>query len=126
MIPEYQSCNSNIVVADWLAALPVMLSMDAVNLCQIVSAGRFDFELTDQELVDFVSQSVRTLLESGAVPVVGNANSQWIWAANFHFGKGKEEIIGNVVREWVSSNNDDDYPWTVWFALPNPQHVKFD
>jgi hypothetical protein len=101
-------------IADWISTVPGELDQDAVNLCQIVSAGRFEYELVGAELADFVRLSLTSLLDSGAFPVEGSND----WSLKLTYGQTKQEIINGVVSEWQASDYDEAYLWTVWFARP--------
>ena len=102
-------------IAQWISSVPAELDRDAVNLCQIVSAGRIEYELDDEDLAEFTRLSLATLLDSGAMPVMGSDN----WAGQPQYGRTKSEIIDGIIAEWQASNGDEAYLWTVWLALPN-------
>jgi hypothetical protein len=104
-------------MSETIAMMPGELPHDAVNLCQILSEGKSEYELTGSELIDFVRRCVSTLLEAGAVPATGRAGeTKWIFQRQY--GVTNDEIANAVVAEWQASNDDLVYPWTVWFALP--------
>ncbi len=101
-------------IAHWISTIPGDLDRDAVNLCQIISAGRIEYDLEGQELTDFVRLSLISLLDNGAVPVMSSDN----WASNHKYGRTKLEIADGILEEWLASNGDETYLWSVWFARP--------
>jgi hypothetical protein len=98
---------------------PDELSVDAVGLWQIVSAGRHGFELSDDDLAEFVRLCVLALLEHGAKPVIGGGGTEYDWILQPQYGEKNEEITSAVVNEWLAMGGDSD-PGGLWFALPSP------
>ena len=101
-------------IAEWSSLLPGELDRDAVNLCQIVSAGQVEYELDDEELAEFVRHSLASLLDAGAVPVEGSNN----WAIKQEYGSSKQAIVDGILAEWQAAKGDEAYLWTVWLARP--------
>ncbi len=113
-------------ISEWIALVPGELTIDAVNLPQILSAGQYGFELEGADLVDFIRRNIIALLDAGAIPVDGGAGTDYEWVAKHNYGSTKDEIADGVVAEWLASDGDEMYPWSVWFARPrsNPMYIK--
>lgn len=105
-------------MSEWIQQIPNELPMDAVGMWNIVPAGRKGFKLEGAALTDFVRRSVAELLRRGAVPVVGGADKGFHWIRQPHYGSKPEEIVENVVREWLAHGAKDEDPGGLWFALP--------
>jgi hypothetical protein len=93
------------------------LPIDAVGMWQIVPGGRHGFKLEGEALTDFVRRCIAELLSRGAVPVVGGGQSEHEWIVRRQYGSRPEEIIDNVVREWLANGAKDEDPGGLWFAL---------
>ncbi|MBF9233441.1 hypothetical protein [Microvirga alba] len=93
------------------------LPIDAVGLWQIVPQGRLGFGFEGEALTDFVRRCIAELLSRGAVPVVGGGESEHEWIVQRQYGSTPEEIIDNVVREWLANGARDEDPGGLWFAL---------
>lgn len=101
-------------MADWINTVPAELERDAVNLCQILTAGQLEYGLDGDDLKSFISQCILALLDAGALPVRTSGD----WMVEPRFGNARADIVSGVIAEWQSSNGDPVYPWTVWFARP--------
>ena len=103
-----------------------MVDTHPERIADAIGAGQFEFELTGPELVQYVRQNLVALVEAGAIPVVGGKGTGYEWIANYNYGLTKHEIVAAIVAEWLASNGDEMYPWTVWFALArdNPGYIK--
>ncbi|EIM30608.1 hypothetical protein MicloDRAFT_00008580 [Microvirga lotononidis] len=94
------------------------LPIDAVGMWQIVPGGRQGFKLEGDALIDFVRRCIAELLSRGAVPVVGGGlDGEHEWIVQRQYGSTPEEIIDNVVREWLANGAKDEDPGGLWFAL---------
>lgn len=109
-------------VAEHLKTVPDELTDDAVGMWQIVPAGRYGFELTGDDLAEFVHCSISALLERGAKPVIGGGGTDYDWILETQYGATPQEIAHSVVQEWISAGEEDPDPGGLWFALPSP-HV---
>ncbi len=96
------------------------LPIDAVGLWQIVPAGRQRFGLSGDDLTEFVRRCVFALLAYGAKPVTGGGGTKYDWILQSQYGETKEEIIDEVVKEWLALGAADCDPGGLWFALPSP------
>ncbi len=113
-----------------IAEIPGELPIDAVGLFQIVPKGRDGFGFDGALLADFVGRAIMALLDAGAVPVRGGPGSGYYWIAQKQYGASPDEIVSNVIAEWLAMPND---PLVlcgegVWFALPRQgtNYVKLD
>jgi hypothetical protein len=109
-------------VEEWIASVPNELPIDAVGLWQIVSAGRGGFELSGQELIDFVRLTLLALFEKGAKPVVGARDGANVWTP-IPYGEIPGEMADAVIQEWIGSGREPDFG-DVWFALPHIYEFK--
>jgi hypothetical protein len=109
-------------IEEWIASVPNELPIDAVGLWQIVPAGREGFELSGQELIDFVRLNLLALLEKGALPVTGAVDSVHFWTL-VPYGETPNEIADAVIAEWIASGREPDVGG-VWFALPHVYESK--
>lgn len=81
------------------------------------SGGRGGFGLEGEALTDCVRRCIAELLSRGAVPVVGGGlEGEHEWIAQPQYGSGADEIIENVVREWLANGAKDEDPGGLWFA----------
>ena len=61
----------------------------------------------------------RSCPEGGAVPVTGGGpDGPHLWILQRQYGSQPEEIIKNVIREWLANGAQDEDPGGLWFALP--------
>lgn len=94
------------------------LPVDAVGIWQIVPDGRHGFGFEGEALIDYVRRCIAELLSRGAVPVIGGGDSGYYWIAQPQYGSKPDEIIENVVCEWLANGSKDEDPAGLWFALP--------
>jgi hypothetical protein len=95
------------------------LPIDAVGMWQIVPGARRGFDLEGDALTDYVRRCVTELLSRGAVPVFGGGpDGPHDWIVQRQYGSRPEEIIENVIREWLANGAQDEDPGGLWFALP--------
>ncbi|MGO4571547.1 hypothetical protein [Microvirga sp. 2TAF3] len=94
------------------------LPIDAVGMWQIVPGGRHGFKLEGEALTDFVRRCIAELLSRSAVPVVGGGDTGYFWIEQKQYGSKPQDIIDNVVREWLANGAKDEDPGGLWFALP--------
>jgi hypothetical protein len=95
------------------------LPIDAVGMWQIVPGARRGFDLEGDALTDYVRRCIAELLSRGAMPVVGGGkDGPHDWIVQPQYGSRPEEIIENVVREWLANGAKNEDPGGLWFALP--------
>ena len=105
-------------LSEYIKIVADELPIDAVGLWQIVPQGRFGFGFEGEALTDFVRRCISELLSRGAVPVVGGGlDGEHEWIVQRQYGSTQEEIIDNVVREWLANGAKDEDPGGLWFAL---------
>ena len=105
-------------LSEYIKIVADELPIDAVGLWQIVPQGRFGFGFEGEALTDFVRRCISELLSRGAVPVVGGGlDGEHEWIVQRQYGSTPEEIIDNVVREWLANGAKDEDPGGLWFAL---------
>jgi hypothetical protein len=109
-------------IGEWIAAVPNELPIDAVGLWQIVPAGRDGFELSGQDLIEFVRLTLLALLERGAKPVMGAVDGVHIWTL-VPYGETPAQIADAIIKEWSTSGREPD-AGDVWFALPHIYESK--
>jgi hypothetical protein len=107
-------------IEEHIQGVPGELSIDAVGLWQIVPAGRNEFELSGDDLTEFVRRCVAELLTHGAKPVVGGGGTKYDWLYQPQYGQTNSEILDAVVKEWLLLGSPDCDPGGLWFALPSP------
>ena len=107
---------------EYIASIPNELPVDAVGLWQVVSAGRDGFELSGQELIDFVRLSLLALFEKGAKPVIGAAHGATIWTP-VPYGDTPAGTADAIIKEWIGSGREPGFG-DVWFALPHIYESK--
>jgi hypothetical protein len=103
-------------MGDWIEQVANELPFDAVGMWQIVPGGRRGFNLEGDALTEYVRRCVAELLSRGAVPVVGGGDTGHYWIVQRQYGSRPEEIIENVVREWLANGAGDEDPGGLWFA----------
>lgn len=94
------------------------LKSDAVWTWQLVAAGREGFGLEGDALADFMRRCIKELLSRGAVPVYGGGGTKHHWIVQRQYGTRPEEILKNVMDEWLAQGAPVDAPGELWFALP--------
>jgi hypothetical protein len=105
-------------MSEWIKMVANELPIDAVGMWQIVPGGRHGFGLEGDALTDCVRRCIAELLSRGAVPVVGGGlEGEHDWIAQPQYGSKPDEIIENVVREWLANGAKDEDPGGLWFAL---------
>jgi hypothetical protein len=105
-------------LSQWIDQVPGELPDDAVGMWQIVPAARLDFGLEGEDLTRVVRRAIEALLRRGAVPVIGGGDTGYYWIRQPQYGSQPEEIIDNVIREWLANGAKDEDPGGLWFALP--------
>jgi hypothetical protein len=91
-------------MSDYIVQVANELPIDAVGMWQIVPGGRRGFGLEGDALTDYVRRCIAELLSRGAVPVVGGGlEGEHEWIAQPQYGSQPDEIIENVVREWLAN-----------------------
>ena len=105
-------------MSEWIKMVANELPIDAVGMWQIVPGGRHGFGLEGEALTEYVRRCIAELLSRGAVPVVGGGlEGEHDWIEQKQYGSRPDEIIENVVREWLANGARDEDPGGLWFAL---------
>ena len=104
-------------IEERLESVPNELAVDAVGLWQIVSFGRQGFDLSGDQLTDYVRRHILALLAKGAKPVVGAQDGVHLWIVSDYPG-APEEVADSIIKEWHSTGRDPS-PGDIWFALPH-------
>jgi hypothetical protein len=104
-------------LSDYIVQVANELPVDAVGMWQILPGGRGGFGFEGEQLTDFVRRCIAELLSRGAIPVIGGGGTPYHWIAQKQYGSRPEEIIDNVVREWLANGAKDEDPGGLWFAL---------
>lgn len=102
-------------ISEWISRVPNELPFDAVGLWQLVSVGRDSFDLSGDELYNFVQKGIIALLSAGAVPVRSSSMPDVLWEEQFNYGSDVENIAINVIDEWMRSGVDPDHDG-LWFS----------
>jgi hypothetical protein len=110
-----------LVIADVIKSIPMELDLDAVGLWQIIP---FDekYDLNENEYRIFLYKTIISLMQNGAVPVVGGG-SEYEWKEIDTFGKTAEDVANNISVRWTKDkkNKMTDNIFDlggVWFARP--------
>ena len=93
------------------------LPVDGVGMWQIVPGGRRGFGFEGDALTGYVHRCIAELLSRGAMPVIGGGDTKYDWIAQKQYGSTPEEIIENVVQEWLANGAKDEDPGGLWFAI---------
>lgn len=114
---------------EWIRLIPGDLPRDAVALADIIPAGRHDFGLSGQDLIEFTRRSLFALLRKGARPAFGRHATPGVWHVAERFGRSPAEIVDSVIAEWLAVGAPDPHPAGpepgqpeiigLWFATPN-------
>jgi hypothetical protein len=105
-------------MSDYIVQVANELPIDAVGMWQIVPGGHNGFDLEGDALTDYVRRCVVELLSRGAVPVFGGGpDGPHDWIVQRQYGSRPEEIVENVIREWLANGAQDEDPGGLWFAL---------
>lgn len=115
---EPREKRSGTPLSEYIERVANELPVDAVGMWQIVPGGRYGFDFEDKALTNYVRRCIAELLSRGAVPVVGGGDTGYYWIAQPQYGSKPDEIIENVVREWLANGAKDEDPGGLWFALP--------
>ena len=75
------------------------------------------FGLEHDALTDYIRRCIAELLSRGAIPVIGGGGTPYHWIAQKQYGSKPEDIIENVVREWLANGAKNENPGGLWFAL---------
>jgi hypothetical protein len=119
MNEDQRESTYNHTIREWIALIPGDLPNDAISLWHISVAAEQRFNLAGQDLAEFIKRGVEALLNAGAIPVVGIRDREYDWVALHRFGSDKEHIVPAVMQEWERSSKDENYLFSVWFALPS-------
>jgi hypothetical protein len=106
------------LMSDYVVQVANELPVDAVGLWQIVPGGRRGFDLEGEALTAYVRRCIAELLSRGAVLVIGGGQSENEWIVQRQYGTRPDEILENVVREWLANGAQDEDPGGLWFARP--------
>jgi hypothetical protein len=118
MSEEPKHKHYDIPLSEYIVQVANELPVDAVGMWQIVPGGRRGFGLEGEALTEYVRRCIVELLSRGAVPVIGGGQSEHEWIVQRQYGSRPEEIIDNVVREWLANGARNEDPGGLWFALP--------
>ena len=121
MNEEPKHWYSGELLSDYIVQVANELPVDAVGMWQIVPGGRHGFGLEGEALTDYVRRCIAELLSRGAVPVIGGGGADYFWVAQKQYGSTREEIIENVVREWLAGGAKGEDPGGLWFAIRRPE-----
>ncbi|MBQ0822410.1 hypothetical protein KBI52_19655 [Microvirga sp. HBU67558] len=111
MTEEPRSKRFGDTMSDYIVQVANELPLDAVGIWQIVPAGRLDFDLEGDALTDYVRRCIAELLSRGAVPVIGGGpDGGHHWILQRQYGLRPEEILENVIREWLENGAQDEDP----------------
>ncbi len=111
-------------MSDYIVQVANELPIDAVGMWQIVPGGRHDFDLEGEALTDYVRRCIAEILSRGAIPVIGGGGTDYYWVPQPQYGSKPDEIIENVIREWLANGAQDEDPGGLWFALPEKTTVR--
>ena len=103
---------------EWFAMAIEEAKNDPVGLWAIVKEGRQGFGLDDRGLESFVKDYIVALIQSGAVPVVGDKTASFGWRPQYQYGNDPKNVAEFLVSEWRKSQVDPDVNG-VWFACPS-------
>ncbi len=130
MIDTARNKFSGETVEEWLDMLPYELEGDATGLWTIIPAGRHDFGLTGDDLIEFTRRGLLALLREGAKPVHGSKEALSGWELAEGYGDTPEQIAEAVIVEWLASGGGDPDVSALWFATPKiyatPQKWKLE
>lgn len=107
-------------VSEWIASMPAELRTHAVSLWHVSASGANYFELTGIDLRNFIERGIVALLGAGAIPVKSGKGTSFEWIAEQEYGIDKNDIARVIMRQWDASSKDDNYLFSIWFALPGP------
>lgn len=94
------------------------LDDDADRFSGIVDMGRKGFGLEGTTLVEFGRRCLTSTMARGARPVhMGGEPDRW-WTVQPQYGTDPDEIVENVIAEWLAEGGGDPEPTLLWFALP--------
>lgn len=85
--------------------------------------GRRGFGLEGDALTDYVRRQLTEIMARGAVPVIGGDKGHY-WIPQPQYGSRPEEIVENVVREWLERGGTEEDPGWLWFALPEQTWIR--
>ena len=105
-------------MSEWIEQVANELPDDAVGLWKIVPDGRRGFGFKGDALIDYVRRQITELVSRGAVPVRGGSAGGHYWIVQRQYGFRPEEIVENVMREWIARGATEEDPGWLWFSLP--------
>ena len=70
------------------------------------------------DLTEYIRRQIAVLVARGAVPVVGSGGTEHHWIVQRQYGSRPDEIVANVMREWLANGSRDEDPEGLSFALP--------
>lgn len=124
MTHESPPFRYEISIDEWMETLPAGLSHEPVGMWEIVPAGRSGFGLEEHELFEFVRRAVRRLVEYGARPVKRKIHGPYYWAVQTHYGETADEIVENIIADWLGWGYGDPTHVGLWFASPQDCEVR--
>src|ERR1700691_686744 len=102
-------------VADEIGSLPYDLEIDSIPFRDIVGSGRRAFALSGDNLLEFVSRSLETMLACGAVLIAADTNGRL--RPTRKYGDIHRDIISNIINEWEKNGRPDPDIDFIWFTI---------
>jgi hypothetical protein len=124
MIENVKHRRYGTTVSVWAQRNVPELENDAVALLSIIFDGKDGFRLGGAQLDLFISMCIGTLMENGALLVIGGGDSPYDWIHQPQYGTKADDVIKNVIAEWKASGVDPDLGG-LWFARPDPAFPRF-
>jgi len=99
--------------------IPNDLSVDGISFASIISDFKDQYNLTLEELIHYVRLSIYELYDRDAGPVkmATKQETDRYWIYQLQYGRTKEEIADNVIKEWKEDDYKDPDYMKLWFAL---------
>src|SRR3712207_9042385 len=102
MSEEPRERNYGTPLSEWMEQVANELPVDAVGIWQIVPDGTRGFGFEGEALTEYVRRQIAVLLARGAVPVIGGGGTEHYWIVQRQYGSRPDEILDNVMREWLA------------------------
>jgi hypothetical protein len=119
MIGEPRHIYRGVPMSEWLEDMAGDLVDDAVGLWGLISEGRVGFGLEGEALVGYMRRQIAVLLARGGVPVLGGGpEGEHHWIVQRQYGTRPDQIVDNVIREWLERGAGEEGPGWLWFTLP--------
>lgn len=105
-------------IDEWARRVPNELAQDAVGLHQIIPSMRQEFGVDSETANFYIRTIIVDILNRGAFPVTGVANSGGYWRRLLEYAGTNEEIADRILAEWPETRGDPDWSG-LWFAMPD-------